>query len=68
MTTDGDDAAEPGDATLIRRRRLLAMGAVLGDEASDETDQVWGEGGGRDAADQAGEARLRRDVPPHHGG
>ncbi|MBA2551590.1 MAG: hypothetical protein H0V13_11165 [Nocardioidaceae bacterium] len=68
MTMEGDDGPDPGDATLDRRRRLLAMGSVPADEASDETDQGWGDGGDPRAADLAVEARLRREVPPHHGG
>ena len=71
--TDGDDAREgrsnaaTPDAATQRRRRLLAMGGVLGEVTGDESDQGWGDGA-PGSADRAADAGLRREVPPHHSG
>lgn len=64
MTAGEDDVEQQPDDAALLRRRLLAMGGVLVEVTSDETDHGWGESREPDA----GDARLRREVPPHHGG
>lgn len=43
----------------------------LPEQTSDDTDRGWGEGAGDaqgDAEESDDDERLRREVPPHHGG
>ena len=68
MTAEDDVPVKACAAASDRRRRLLAMGGALAETTSDETDQGWGEGSAADARERATDARLRREVPPHHGG
>lgn len=63
-----EEAAPDGSRGSELRHRLLAMGGVLSEVTSDDTDHGWGDVTPPDAEDRASEARLRRDVPPHHGG
>ena len=45
-----------------RRRAEQALGELLPDSTTDETDEGWSEKNGESRDDD-----LRRDVPPHHG-
>jgi hypothetical protein len=54
---------EPADPDWVRRRRLAAVfGEVLPDTTADERDDEQHTG-----EEQAGDAWLRAQVPPHHG-
>lgn len=70
MSTPSDSSASD-EAKLPeeigRAARLRAMGSVLRDVTSDETDDGWGQSPGPADAG-ASDAALRREVPPHHGG
>ena len=58
-------SSRPGESGWERRRRLAAVfGDALPETTSDERDPEPG----ADRAEDAGEAWLRSQVPPHHGG
>jgi hypothetical protein len=59
MTTD--DGHEPAPPPV--RRRTDRLGDLLPPTTSDESAEGWG-----DADDVDPDDRLRREVPPHHGG
>lgn len=65
---EGGDAQDLAGDAVRDRRRLLAMGGVLAEVTNDETDEGWGDAEEPGAGDLATDARLRHDVPPHHGG
>jgi hypothetical protein len=66
--TDEPDPAEPAtqpESEWARRRRLAAVfGDVLPETTSDEREQTAGES----RPENSGEAWLKDQVPPHHGG
>jgi hypothetical protein len=58
------DGAEPTTANRRRiARRPASTGPVLPTVTDDERDVGWGE-----APEPDDDERLRREVPPHHGG
>ena len=65
MSTDG--TAKNGETDWERRRRIAAVfGDVLPDTTSDERDASAD--GPRGSGESAGDAWLKAQVPPHHGG
>ncbi len=63
MTSSEDAASEDVEPSPDRTAQLRAMGAVLRDVTTDETEEGWGQ-----PSPDSSDASLRRDVPPHHGG
>ena len=56
------DALTPAERAARRRRLAEVFGEVLPEQTRDDADGPVVDLGGR-----AGEERLRREVPPHHG-
>jgi len=56
-----DDKREPSRRPV--RRRTDRLGELLPPTTSDESAEGWG-----DTDDVDSDDRLRREVPPHHGG
>ncbi len=64
MTASDPASDEEAKTSAELAERLRAMGAVLNEVTSDESDDGWAQSaGGSDTRD----AELRRQVPPHHG-
>ena len=63
MTSSEDAPSEDVQPSPDRAAQLRAMGAVLRNVTTDETEEGWGH-----KSPDAFDAALRRDVPPHHGG
>ena len=56
------DALTPAERAARRRRLAEVFGEVLPEQTRDDAD-----GPAAEIDDRAGEERLRREIPPHHG-